>query len=237
MTKAPPRYRALADRLRETITSGALRPGDLLPTELEICASEGISRHTAREALRILSEDGLIERRPGAGTVVAAAPRRAFAQSIGDFEAILQYARDAHFYLDSSGDAAPERLEALGLSGAYWQLQGRRIAESEPPIALTTVFVLSELAPDDEALSGLEGSMSEWIENTHTIAVARVTQRMEAVALTPAQAQALSAEPGSPALRTLRRYRDGSERIILLSESLHPAGRFAYEMRIDRTRG
>ena len=50
----PPRYRQIAGLLRKRITSGKLRPGDSLPTEMELCETFSISRHTARDALRLL---------------------------------------------------------------------------------------------------------------------------------------------------------------------------------------
>jgi DNA-binding FadR family transcriptional regulator len=55
-----PAYRALADRLRDRMTSGALRPGDRLPTEPRLCAEFGLSRSTVREALRLLASQNLI---------------------------------------------------------------------------------------------------------------------------------------------------------------------------------
>jgi len=55
-----PTYQLLADQLRAQITSGALRPGDRLPTEPELCARSGVSRSTVREALRLLASQHLI---------------------------------------------------------------------------------------------------------------------------------------------------------------------------------
>jgi GntR family transcriptional regulator, transcriptional repressor for pyruvate dehydrogenase complex len=55
-----PAYQALADRLRKQITSGALRPGDRLPTEPQLCERTGVSRSTVREALRLLASQNLI---------------------------------------------------------------------------------------------------------------------------------------------------------------------------------
>ena len=72
-----PRYHVLADGLRKEILSGRYPVGAQLPTELEICRTEGVSRHTARDALRILIDEGLVERRQGAGTKVIAAQRPA----------------------------------------------------------------------------------------------------------------------------------------------------------------
>ncbi|MFN3836056.1 MAG: winged helix-turn-helix domain-containing protein, partial [Glycocaulis sp.] len=50
VTTPPPRYRQVADELRQLIASARLQPGDALPTEMELCEAKHISRHTAREA-------------------------------------------------------------------------------------------------------------------------------------------------------------------------------------------
>ena len=235
-TSPAPLYRQIADELRREIVSGALPVGSALPTEMELCESRSVSRHTAREALRILTEDGLILRRRGVGTVVAPAPAPAFSQAIGDFDSILQYARAASFRLSAHGPAKVDDLEALGLTGRFQTFTGLRSVPGQPPIAITRIFVLSELSPDADVVKALDGSISEWIERTHGRSVSRVTQRMEAVALNASQAERLDVTPQSPALRTVRRYRDAEDTVILLSESLHPAGRFAYEMRLERKR-
>jgi len=44
-------------------------------------------------------------------------------------------------------------------------------------------------------------------------------------------------KPGTAALRTLRRYLDEQNRVIVASDSLHPADRFAYEMTYHRDGG
>jgi DNA-binding FadR family transcriptional regulator len=55
-----PTYQLLADHLRAQIMSGALRPGDRLPTEPQLCARSGVSRSTVREALRLLASQHLV---------------------------------------------------------------------------------------------------------------------------------------------------------------------------------
>lgn len=55
-----PAYQTFADDLRTQITSGALRAGERLPTEPELCARSGLSRSTVREALRLLASQHLI---------------------------------------------------------------------------------------------------------------------------------------------------------------------------------
>src|SRR5258708_36642546 len=67
------RYRDIAAELQKEIRLGATPVGELLPTETELMARFGASRQTVREALRIITEQGLIGRRAGLGSVVIAA--------------------------------------------------------------------------------------------------------------------------------------------------------------------
>lgn len=61
----------LAQRLREEISSGRLRPGERLPTELQLAGTYGVSRPIVREAVGRLKHDGLVLTRQGAGAFVA----------------------------------------------------------------------------------------------------------------------------------------------------------------------
>src|SRR5690606_34867057 len=65
-----PRYRQLADSLKADIVAGRYPVGSQLPPEYELCELHDVSRHTARDALRLLLEEGLVERRRGVGTTV-----------------------------------------------------------------------------------------------------------------------------------------------------------------------
>src|SRR2546429_7652756 len=70
------RYRDIAAELQKEIRLGATPVGELLPTETELMARFGASRQTVREALRIITEHGLIVRRAGRGSggIAAGAP-------------------------------------------------------------------------------------------------------------------------------------------------------------------
>jgi DNA-binding GntR family transcriptional regulator len=57
-------------RLRDAILSGQLQPGDKIVEE-QLCADFGISRAPLREALRLLTQQGLVEHRPRRGSRVA----------------------------------------------------------------------------------------------------------------------------------------------------------------------
>lgn len=53
----------IADRLRERIREGALRPGDQLPTQATLADEFGVERGTVRQALQLLETDGLLSKR------------------------------------------------------------------------------------------------------------------------------------------------------------------------------
>ncbi|HEY1106162.1 MAG TPA: FadR/GntR family transcriptional regulator [Agromyces sp.] len=60
----------LSIRLERMILDGTLQPGEKLPPELELTQRLGVSRVSLRQALHELERRGLIDRKPGRGTVV-----------------------------------------------------------------------------------------------------------------------------------------------------------------------
>jgi DNA-binding GntR family transcriptional regulator len=65
-------YRQLAQRLRNAILQGRYKTDDRLPTEPELIERFGVSRITARQAVDTLVREGLVVRKQGKGTFVAA---------------------------------------------------------------------------------------------------------------------------------------------------------------------
>ena len=66
---------SLIEELRTQITSGALQPGDKLPTEQKLVLKFGVSRTVIREAIAGLRADGLVEPRHGVGVFVLHPPK------------------------------------------------------------------------------------------------------------------------------------------------------------------
>lgn len=60
----------IADDLRERIASGELAPGAKLPSERELAEQYGAARNTARAAVRLLTESGLVVPEHGRGVFV-----------------------------------------------------------------------------------------------------------------------------------------------------------------------
>ena len=60
-----------ADRLRQMIFSGQIKPGELLPSRKELASQFGVGIATIHEAIKSLNAVGLVESRPGKGTWVS----------------------------------------------------------------------------------------------------------------------------------------------------------------------
>lgn len=60
----------IAARIEALILGSELKPGDKLPPERDLAESFGVSRSVVREALKLLSERGLVQSRMGQGSFV-----------------------------------------------------------------------------------------------------------------------------------------------------------------------
>lgn len=69
-----PVYVRLASLLQEQITAGELRPGAAVPSEVYLASHYGVSRQTARFAVRLLREGGWIVTYRARGSVVLPVP-------------------------------------------------------------------------------------------------------------------------------------------------------------------
>ncbi len=69
-------FEQIAEQIEKRILNGELRSGDRLPTERDLAEQFHASRTAVREAMKILAQKGLVEMRPGRGTIVIdGAPR------------------------------------------------------------------------------------------------------------------------------------------------------------------
>jgi GntR family transcriptional regulator len=67
-----PVYKRIQNVIRKRIESSELKPGDAVASERELARTHSVSLMTARHALTGLEREGVVERRRGAGTFVAA---------------------------------------------------------------------------------------------------------------------------------------------------------------------
>lgn len=64
------KYTELSNWIREKIIQREFAAGDRIPTELELSKTFSLSRDTVRQAIGVLEEEGLLERKKGSGTYV-----------------------------------------------------------------------------------------------------------------------------------------------------------------------
>ena len=69
-----PVYLQIAAILRAAIERGDYPPGRPVPSESRLMQEHGVARLTARKAVRVLADEGLVEVVPGRGAFVADRP-------------------------------------------------------------------------------------------------------------------------------------------------------------------
>jgi len=242
-----PIYQQIAGRLRAAIADGTYPVGARLPTELELCEQFGISRFTARGAVRLLLTAGLVSRRQRVGTVVIALPGDArYSHDVTSVRDLFQYAQDTELRLVYIGKLALTKAMAreFGVEpGEEWiycmgirhdDRAGERGKKTSRPICITRLFL-------NPALTGIEGKLRErktavyaLIEREYKVSIQRVEQELQGVLLGADDAANLESEPGAPALRILRRYYSDQGTLLEVADNVHPSDRFTYRMELRR---
>ena len=240
--RTAPLYQLIADSLVARIQSGEFGIGSQFPTEFELCAHYAVSRHTARAALALLNGQGLIQRRPGAGTrVTAPAPPMRYQQEVVSIEDLMQYSR--HGRLDVSvceRVVAPveiSRLLKLRGDARVIRLFGLLYGDTrDTPICTTEIFLRPARGLPVAALLDPHSAVAAMLKVLDLQQIDDVEQSFDAIELPAVHAAMLGLASGSAALRVLRTYLSRAGTPVGCALSLHPAGRFAYSMRLQRRR-
>lgn len=234
-----PRYRELADSLIDDIRSGRIGIGDRLPGEIALTRQFSVSRHTVREALRVLEELGLVGRRPGVGTLVRHADVPATPnQRLLSLTQLLRYPGKTQLSVIGSTqlrvDAQLARLLAVPAGEDRWHISAvRRRRDDDVPICWTDVYLL----PSYSAVAGMIGQDSRpvyrLVEERFGEHPRQVEVQISASALSAGRASGLEVPDNSPALRVVRRYRNAADQLYEISVTEHPADRINYTLRLD----
>lgn len=235
-----PRYSEIEEILRAEIREGVYKVGARLPTEHELCRRFGVSRFTVRQALSRLRDAGMLDARPGIGTiVVSAADRVAFVHSLSSMEELMQYPAETYRrHIDvQSIEATAEQAVMLRCSpGQRWvRLKAMRVARaSSAPIAMIDIYLLPQFEGVIDMPNPAGSSALRQIEQEYGHRAARAQVEIFVSRVDRHLAEPLMVAEGDPALIILRRYRGDDGIIFLVTYSVHPENRFSLNIEFEK---
>jgi len=198
-----PRYYQLKEIMREKIEAGEWKPGDLIPSERELCEQYGISRMTARQAITELVNEGLFFREQGRGTFVS---HQKITQQLirltgftEDIKARGQQpgTRVLLAQMCTPDEAAITRLR-IKANQPVFHLRRLRLANDEP-LALESSH-LSFMGCERLLEEDLGQSLYALLEKKYGLPLIEAEQELEAGIATAEEAQYLKIPVGSPVL-------------------------------------
>jgi DNA-binding GntR family transcriptional regulator len=235
---AATRYARVAQALLAEISGGRYPVGSRIPTEAELEARFGVSRHTVRAAIRYLRDMGLVTARAGIGTTVRAssAPQKAVL-SMNSVAELLQFTKNTRLQLVSEATlTADAKLAVLlgGRPGESWlrfQML-RTLARMREPIGAVYVWVRPEFGAIAEDVRSSPHTVISLLERRFGVELGELQQDISPALMPSDLARLLKVRAGTPALRILRHYCDRDGNILQVSLGYYPEGRFSYNTRM-----
>ena len=222
-----PRYQELKDRILGEIASGALGPGDRVPSENELVDSAGVSRMTANRALRELTDEGVVERVAGSGTFVAelkAASHPLEVRNIAEEVALRGHRWSADILVQESRPADPATASALHIDSGQPVFHASVVhREDGLPIQLEDRYVVVDFAPDFLAQDFTKDTPSAYLSAISPLQDAEHVVRAEIP--TDSVRDALQMQAHEPSLVVQRRTWSGG-RPVTWGRLHHPGSRF-----------
>lgn len=206
---ASPSYRPLYDQIKILITqsliAGEWRPGESIPSEIELAQRFKVSQGTVRKAIDALAAENIVVRRQGKGTFVAShSQERAttrFLRIVPD-DGNIEYPQSE--VLGFERVKAPEATaRALDLrSGASVYLIYRLLRFQGEPTVLDEIHLPVALFKglDEEMVRQHTGSFYGLLESKFSITMIRAEEHLKAVRAESFAAQLLGVDEGAPLL-------------------------------------
>lgn len=246
-------YERIADDLRQSIRAGQLRPGDRLPAETKLAETYRRSVPTIQSALRVLQDEGLIEKQHGRGNFVRRPRTRALRDNgrhqwekdralRPEAERVVTGAtehdtglriNDLVFFASYREIKADRELaEAFGIAEGDELLERSyrtRYAAETAPFSLVTSYVVRALIESNPDL--LDDSNEPWPGGTQNqlytvgIEVGRIEERVTARPPMPEEAEELELPPGTSVLVLRKTSYDITDRVVDISDVILPGDR------------
>jgi GntR family transcriptional regulator len=237
--KSPlPRYYQLKEIMREKISSGEWKPGDLIPSERELGEQYGISRMTARQAITELVNEGLFYREQGKGTFVS---RHKITQQLirltGFSEDIKARGQRPGSKVISAqmlpaDDSIAERLR-IKPGQQVFRLQRLRLADDEPlAIEISTLSFMGCERLLEEDLE--QNSLYRLLENKYGLPLMAADQELEAGLMNAEEAQLLKVSVGSAALFIRRTTYTERDQPLEYAKSIYCGNKYVFFTQMKR---
>lgn len=199
-----PLYQQVYRLLRHKIINGEWAPQEAIPTEISLMEKYDVSRATIRQALAELVADGLIERKRGRGSFVAApSVEQSLVRILSFTEDMQQRGLKPQTRLISARLMPPtERVaEKLGLSEGekVARLVRLRLAD-DVPMSVEVSCLVYRFFPGLLEHDYTQNSLRQILQRQYGVRLARAEQTIQAIAADEEMAELLDVDQGAPLL-------------------------------------
>ena len=179
------------------------RPNEALPSERMLSDTLAISRVTARKAIDMLCQRGMLTRRRGSGTYITPKLEQALSRlsSFSEELHLRGFNAGSQWLQRETGIAVPEELMALGLSPNTVVARLKRLRTADDVVmAIETSAIPAQYLPNPSAVTD---SLYGYLENCGTVPV-RALQHIRAINATAEQARLAGIKQGVAMLHITR---------------------------------
>jgi len=198
-----PLYRQVKDLLVERLIGGYWRPGNLLPSEMQLAEELGVSQGTVRKALDEMTASNLLVRRQGRGTYVAEHDQEHalfhfFKMTGRDGKPLVPESRVLRF---TKGRARNDEAARLLIDPAAEVTRITRVRSLfGRPAIFERIVLPTALFPDLHDKSDLPNTLYTLFARDYGVTVAKAEERLSAVGADADAAKHLELERGAPLL-------------------------------------
>jgi GntR family transcriptional regulator len=200
-----PLYQQIKALITQSLQSGEWKPGELIPSEVELAGRYKVSQGTVRKAIDELAAENLVVRRQGKGTFVAshheARAHFRFLKLMPDEG--MPHQADHQYIEVKRVRAAAEVARLLDLkSGDAVVYVKRLLSFAGAPTILEELWLPGQLFKGltMERLAEYKGPMYGLFESEFGTRMIRATEKIRAVAADEGNAELLKVTPGTPLL-------------------------------------
>jgi len=236
-----PLYLHIANKMRTAILVGIYPVGSKIPTERELCEKFAVSRHTIRDALRRLREDGLIASRQQGGRPIVSAPTAKNAVKPWTAEVdktFLEYVIGTRIKIRCLEMVTTTKTLAsqFGVNkGETWlRVSGfRQSGEAGPVVGWYDYLINAEYAAIGRLIPRHVGSVNSLIEDFFNEKIVTAQYALSAVSIPHDLAEQLAIPAGAPAQKIITTCETQSGKTALICLSLHhlPEHRFVVKLK------